>query len=82
VLSFTLGDEKHLEGEIYVNVDKAGRQAKTFHVTWENEITRLIVHGTLHLLGYDDGTLSDARRMKRREDKYVDLLAGKEVRPR
>jgi rRNA maturation RNase YbeY len=44
-------------------------------VTAENETARLIIHGTLHLLGYDDRTPADARRMRAREDVLVSQLA-------
>jgi len=78
VIAFPLGEEPNLEGEIYVNLDKARRQARTYHVTTANEIARLIIHGTLHLLGYDDRTRLKARRMKAREDALVSLLAETE----
>lgn len=81
VLSFPLGEGKNIEGEIYVNIDKAARQARTYRVTATNEVTRLIVHGVLHLLGYDDRRSTPARRMKEREDRYVEMLAGKDICP-
>ncbi len=75
VLAFPLGEGPNLEGEIYVNLDKARRQARTYHVTAANETARLIIHGTLHLLGYDDRTRAKARLMKAREDMLVGRLA-------
>lgn len=75
VIAFPLGEEPNLEGEIYVNLDKARRQARTYRVTAANETARLIIHGTLHLLGYDDRTRAKARRMKVREDMLVGRLA-------
>ena len=76
VIAFPLEEEPNLEGEIYVNLDKARRQARTYQVTVSNETARLIIHGTLHLLGYDDRTPGKARRMKGREDLLVERLAG------
>jgi probable rRNA maturation factor len=76
VIAFPLGEEPNLDGEIYVNLDKARRQARTYHVTVADEIARLIIHGTLHLLGYDDRTRAKALRMKAREDLLVDRLTG------
>jgi probable rRNA maturation factor len=78
VIAFPLGEGSNLEGEIYVNLDKARRQARTYRVTALNETARLIIHGTLHLLGYDDRTRAKARRMKTREDALVGKLAGAE----
>lgn len=76
VIAFPLGEGSNLEGEIYVNLDKARRQARTYHVTPAHETARLIIHGTLHLLGYDDRTRAKARHMKSREDVLVRRLAG------
>jgi len=76
VIAFPLGEGSNLEGEIYVNLEKARRQAQTYRVTAANETARLVIHGTLHLLGYDDRTPEDARRMKAREDSLVKQLAG------
>jgi rRNA maturation RNase YbeY len=83
VLSFPLGDEEgSLEGEIYVNVDQAGRQASTYGVSRGNELRRLVIHGALHLTGYLDGTPSERRRMTRLEDAYLERAASQGVRAR
>jgi rRNA maturation RNase YbeY len=66
---------------VYVNLDRAVRQARAYRVTPANEVARLVIHGVLHLLGYDDRGAAAARRMKQREDRYVDLLAGEDTCP-
>jgi len=73
VLSFPLEPRPRLEGEVYVNLDRAATQARRYEVTFGNEVARLAVHGTLHLLGYDDHRPADARRMKAAEERYVAL---------
>jgi rRNA maturation RNase YbeY len=79
VLSFPLESTPRLEGEVYVNLDRAATQARDYGVTFGNEVARLAVHGTLHLLGYDDRRAADSRRMKNVEERYVALAqrAGK-----
>ena len=79
VLSFPLDEGTNPEGELYVNLDKAVRQARAWGVTAENELARLVIHGVLHLLGYDDRRATAARLMKEREDRYVDLLAREDL---
>ncbi len=75
VLSFTLSEKKEqLEGEVYINVAQAKRQAKEYRVSARNEIGRLIVHGVLHLLGYEDDTTKKKLRMSKREDFYLGNL--------
>jgi probable rRNA maturation factor len=72
VLSFPLGEKAgDVEGEIYVNLDRSREQARAYRVSPVLERSRLVVHGTLHLLGYTDGTQRNARRMHQREDRYL-----------
>ncbi len=71
VLSFTLEGGETLEGEVYVNVDKARTQAREYHVSFREELVRLVVHGVLHLAGENDITGHAAARMKKKEDRYV-----------
>ncbi|HED09893.1 MAG TPA: rRNA maturation RNase YbeY [Caldithrix abyssi] len=68
VITFDLGEDA-VEGEIYVCVDQAARQAKEFGVSTPNEIRRLIIHGLLHLAGYDDREEADRREMKELENR-------------
>lgn len=72
VISFPLEEnDGSIEGEIYVAVDQARRQAEEYNVSVENEVTRLVIHGVLHLLGYDDTTPEGRSEMKKKEDAYV-----------
>ena len=64
-----------LHGEIFVCLDEAVCQARRFHTTWQSELVRYIVHGVLHLLGYDDRNSRARRRMKAAEDALVRRLA-------
>lgn len=56
-------------GDIVISVDTLKRQAKEFNVSIEEELTRLLVHGILHLLGYDHEKVSQAKaaKMRRKE---------------
>lgn len=74
VLSFYLSDGINgiLEGEVYVNLDQAYRQAKDFGISFKNEVQRLIIHGVLHLVGYRDDTRKRKKLMTKREDHYLE----------
>jgi rRNA maturation RNase YbeY len=74
VISFPLGEGDAVEGELYVNLDRARVQARHYGVTRTHELVRLVVHGTLHLTGYDDRLPEDRRRMRQREDFYLARL--------
>ncbi len=61
----------YLEGEIYISLDSAARQAKEYQVTLLLEVLRLAAHGLYHLLGYDDASGSEREVMRRLEDEAL-----------
>ena len=72
VLSFLLeraGD--HLEGEVIVSSDTAKRSAAQFGWTPENELLLYVIHGTLHLVGYDDSQPDLLAEMRRQQQHYL-----------
>ncbi|MGQ9503285.1 MAG: rRNA maturation RNase YbeY [Thermogutta sp.] len=82
VLSFLLEKEdRHLEGEIVVSAETAARWAKCIGWTPENELLLYIVHGTLHLVGYDDQTPAERRKMRLMERAAFAEL-GRAIPPR
>ncbi|MBX3746772.1 MAG: rRNA maturation RNase YbeY [Verrucomicrobiae bacterium] len=69
------GPGEALHGELFVSVDDAVRQAEEFGSTPSMELVRYVVHGVLHLQGYDDRDGVSRRAMKRAEDRWVRRLA-------
>ncbi len=69
------GSVRRIHGELYVCVDDALLQAEQFRTTWQAELLRYVVHGILHLVGYDDRTEAERRRMKREENRLMRALA-------
>ena len=65
----------NLAGEIYISVADAVAQAGAFSTTWQEEVIRYIVHGVLHLRGYDDLKPEKRKIMKREENRLVRRLA-------
>lgn len=75
VLAFRLDKGDKLEGELYVNLDRASVQAREYGVTFKNEVARLVIHGLLHLIGYRDNTSRSRMRMKKKEDGYLEKIS-------
>jgi probable rRNA maturation factor len=71
----TRGTRPALHGELLLSVDDAVLQARRFRTTWQLELVRYLIHGILHLLGYDDQTPGRRRQMKREEDRLLRELA-------
>ena len=53
VIAFSLGSPEQPLGDVYVGADQARRQAEAFGVPLSEELVRLTIHGTLHVLGHD-----------------------------
>ena len=64
VMTFNLGTEDVIEGEIFISSDRAQENALRYDVSLEVEICRLIIHACLHLAGYEDNNESNRQRMK------------------
>jgi probable rRNA maturation factor len=72
VLSFVLEESPEcLEGEVVASADTAASSAKRYHLTPEEELLLYVIHGTLHLVGYDDTTPALRRQMRKKEREYL-----------
>lgn len=65
-----------LLGDVVISADRAAAQAPRYGQTVEGELNLLVIHGVLHLLGYDDTTRRTAARMDRRQREILALLSG------
>lgn len=63
-----------LHGELFICVEEAVEYAREYRTTWQQEVTRYVVHGVLHLCGYDDLQPALRREMKREERRLLALL--------
>jgi probable rRNA maturation factor len=78
VITFNYGDpgQEVLHGELLVCPAVAVEQARDYGTTWESELMRYIIHGVLHLRGYDDQSAAARRVMKRQEDRLLEALTA------
>ena len=74
VITFNLEDEgEPLEGEIYISWDRVKDNAQLLNVDVDEELQRMIVHSSLHLMGYEDDTVDLKSEMAVLEEKYLSL---------
>jgi len=74
VIAFDYGDSKTISGDIFISLDRVRENAKKFNVSVTNELRRVMVHGTLHLIGFSDKTKAGKAEMTRKEDLYLSLF--------
>ncbi len=67
VIAFDYGKKSVPQGEVYISLDTAKRQAKARGVKWKHELLRLAIHGTAHVAGYDDLELKEFCKMREKE---------------
>ena len=77
VIAFPPDKDDGLEAEIYINLDAARNQAKQYGVKYTEEAMRLLIHGALHLLGYNDKTRQEKYKMNERENFYLTVMSRK-----
>jgi probable rRNA maturation factor len=74
ILTFDLSDkEEELQGEMYISVDRVKENAQEIGVSWVDELHRVIIHGVLHLCGFDDTDEVKEAEMRQEEDVLLAL---------
>ena len=71
VIAFNLSDDKSkLDGEIYISFDAIKINSELYKTNINNELQRIVVHGILHLMGYEDNTKDKKEEMTKTEDFF------------
>ena len=73
VIAFRMNEyeEEKVEGEIYISIPQVEKNAKEYDESYTKELARIIIHGSLHLLNYDDATPDDKIKMTEKENFYL-----------
>lgn len=74
VITFNYNEGDIISGDIYISIDRIIENAKEFNETFHWELNRVIVHGVLHLLGFNDKEDSERERMHELENKHLKEL--------
>ena len=75
IVTFPLTDcETVLSSEFCISVDRIKENSVTFGRTYESELHRVIIHGVLHLIGFDDHSDEDEKMMREKEEECLQLL--------
>jgi rRNA maturation RNase YbeY len=73
IITFDYCEGNTLSGDLFISVDSVRENSIFYNVDFETELNRVIVHGLLHLIGYDDHTEDDIKVMREKENYYLDI---------
>lgn len=74
VISFSYNEGNIINGEIYISVDTVKNNSYNYNVSLNEELNRVIIHGVLHLVGYDDKEKDQKDKMSSLENIWLELL--------
>lgn len=74
IITFDYCEGDKLSGELYISIDTVRANAVEYEQTFETELHRVIIHGILHLIGFDDHQENDIIQMRRGEEEALKLL--------
>jgi len=73
IITFDYCEGKLLSGDLFISIDSVRENAEFYQVEFSDELNRVIVHGLLHLIGYDDHTEEELKTMRAKENYYLSL---------
>lgn len=71
IITFDYCEGKVLSGDLFISVDSVRENSLFYGTEFSDELHRVIVHGLLHLIGYDDHTDEDIKVMRQKENYYL-----------
>lgn len=74
VISFDYSGGKAIDGDIYISIERVRDNSKIYKVSFTNELSRVMIHGVLHFLGFNDKTKQEKALMRNKEDFYINVL--------
>ena len=75
IITFHNNTDDLLNGDIYISIERVKENAINLDVAFHVELSRVMIHGVLHLLGYSDKTAARKKQMRKQEDACLSLLA-------
>lgn len=73
IITFDYTEGDRLSGDLFISLDTVRANADEYGSDFETELNRVMVHGVLHLIGYDDHSSADKKLMREKEDYYLSL---------
>ncbi len=75
IISFNYCENNVISGDVFISTDRVNENAKTYQ-TGDTELLRVIIHGVLHFIGFDDQTKEETQKMRLAEDQAIEKIIG------
>ena len=72
IIAFNYNRDDFISGDMFLNPDTIKRNAEEYKTTFSKEILRVIIHGVLHLIGYNDKSIVEKSVMRKKENFFLD----------
>lgn len=73
IITFDYTEKNRLSGDLFISIDSVKENSLYYGTEFKNELNRVMVHGILHLAGYDDNSDEEIKTMREKEDYYLSL---------
>ena len=80
IITFNYNVEDKISGDLFISIDRVKENALKYDVSFYNELLRVVIHGILHLLGFDDKTPDQQKLMRQKEDEMLSMLNFNELK--
>jgi rRNA maturation RNase YbeY len=74
IITFNYCHENQINGDIYISIDTVKNNSQRFDVSFVDELHRVMIHGVLHLIGFDDLTEEQKEIMRQKENEYLEIF--------
>ena len=76
VITFDYSKDKLISGDILISINRVQENSNIFEVDFLNELQRVMAHGLLHLLGYNDKTKDEEKEIRKKENYYLEKISS------
>ena len=74
IITFNYNSGHYISGDIFISIDRVKENAEKFNTDFYSELQRVMIHGILHLLGYNDKTDAEKKKIRKKEDECLFIL--------
>ncbi len=74
IITFDYSEKDTISGDLFISIDRVIENAKLNNVHFINELYRVIIHGVLHLCGYNDKTVKEKKEIREKENFFLNII--------